>query len=195
MMKLIRPIWPAIILALFLGLVIPGASPQAHRDDQSEPDEHRVGDCDAERDDRRNDDEDCRRHHRDPIQVNRRDDLYFGTLIKLTGRGYVQISPQNGAQTVSGSVMATGDTHHAATFLIQGEPDALFSINLPDEVILSSAGSRHLRIRHLRSQPELFSRLDAMGRARVVVGGRLGLPNREVSGEFQGRFDIAVRYQ
>lgn len=152
-----------------------------------------------------------------PVAITTIQNIYFGTLVKgsLSGPVTVTVNPQVGnLPTISSSdssqVQALGGQTDAG-FLIAGEADRVVGVQYPSVIVMDKVGgsgsdAQKMSITNIlvdvwdSQDPslDLFNGssfiLPADGNVLLEVGGTLTVNNDDEVGEYQGTFDITVKY-
>lgn len=120
--------------------------------------------------------------------------LSFGAVSAGTTPGTVTVAP-DGTVSASGGVKV-GDTGavSAATFLLNGQPDTAFSIQLPSSLVLSSPSGDVMTVSGFTSQPNVTGQLDSSGAYVLRVGGTLQVGSAQQPGNYTGLMEVAVSY-
>jgi hypothetical protein len=119
--------------------------------------------------------------------------LGFGTVAVL-GSGSVTLHPLGG-RTAQGSVYLVNPDHGApAQVLVRStQPNLVFSMSIPDQIVLTAANGETLRVTSLTSTPAVKS--TGPGSALVVsIGGTLQFTRSPEPGTYQGSFPVTVFY-
>lgn len=131
-----------------------------------------------------------------PLSVQQTAPLSFGNLASGSSGGTVTISATTGARTATGNVAAlNGGTEGQAMFTITGQPNKEVTITLPTSITIDDqGGTGTLTASNLKASPTGEIKLDGTGRAKISVGGTLAVPGSARRGNYNGSFDIDVKY-
>ncbi|MEW6046951.1 MAG: DUF4402 domain-containing protein [Bacillota bacterium] len=129
------------------------------------------------------------------ISVSVSADLRFGDIVPGSTSGTVTIDPA-GARTVSGGVIALGESYGAASFTVSGEPGYSYTVTLPLSATLAS-GTNSMVVDTFTSSldPDGVGTLDANGNGTFTVGATLHVDAGQAPGTYSGSFDVSVDYQ
>ncbi len=123
-----------------------------------------------------------------PPTVRQERPLAFGKLLaEPSGRARITI-PATQDQPLPNPWSLDASPSHRARFLVQGEPGAVFVIELP-----SAVEGDGFMLTDFTALPDGLGQLDTSGRATITVGATLELA-RDAKGPIQARFAIGVRY-
>jgi hypothetical protein len=120
-------------------------------------------------------------------------EMNFGKFSPQRVGGTMNLSP-DGILTPSGTILTIGN-HNSASFLLTGENDATFTVNLPNEtVILKNQKQDVMKVSDWKSNIG-FGKL-ANGEAIVKVGATLAVNNINVNstGQYFGTYNITFSY-
>ncbi len=127
------------------------------------------------------------------LEINREESLRFGRFTTVSG-GVITVDPSSNSRNSSGDIVLLDGYFGAAEYKITGEPNKQFSILLPVEVGINSNNGNKIMITNISSSPSLRGRLDLNGEKIVYVGGNFEVKQKNLRGEYNGRFDIRVEY-
>jgi hypothetical protein len=125
--------------------------------------------------------------------------LSFGKFSPGSNGGEIQLSPE-GVRTVSGNVVLSGGGHSVGSFIITGEDQATFSINLPagQSLLTNLSGTKTMVVTHWESipAPGIGSGVLSGGTQEVKVGATLivGTMNDNPVGIYTGSYIITFAY-
>ncbi len=120
-------------------------------------------------------------------------EMNFGKFSPQRMGGVISISP-DGVLTPTGTILTLG-SHNSASFLITGEHDSTFAVNLPNEsVMLKNRKEDVMKVSDWKSDIVLGKLTN--GEAIVKVGATLAVNNINVNstGEYYGTYDITFSY-
>jgi hypothetical protein len=117
-----------------------------------------------------------------PISITKNSDLNFGSIVA-------------GSTT---KVIAPGSSENSenASFTIQGDPNVLFNIILPNTttLFLNGSGPQSLQVNTFVSNPANSGSLNVSGIRAVYVGASLNVPLTTTRGNYSGAFTVEVVY-
>lgn len=127
------------------------------------------------------------------------------TITTLNGLMFGDISPGSTAGTIvmtpSGARTATGGANinssvagNPASFDVQGDANASYSISLPVSVVLSDAASHTLVVDNFTSSPTPAGVLDSSGQQTLFVGASLNVSSNQAFGAYSGQMSVTVDY-
>ncbi|MFC1589297.1 DUF4402 domain-containing protein [Pseudomonadota bacterium] len=128
------------------------------------------------------------------IGMTTRNGLTFGDISAGTTSGTVILTPGGARTATGGTTIDTSTTGNPATFDIQGEPNASFSITLPVSVILSDTASHTMTVDNFTSSPTPSGVLDGSGQQTLFVGAVLNVSANQSFGSYSGQMSVTVDY-
>ncbi len=132
---------------------------------------------------------------RKEITVRQLSPIEFGAFTSGNSGGTVTIDAKSGGRSSSGGIATLGGNYGQAEFSIEGHPGEEVTIYLPDQLVLDGkGGAGSVRITKLVSEPPAVVMLDPEGRAKVKVGGMLNVSGGAYQGQYNGHFNLDVRY-
>jgi len=136
-----------------------------------------------------------------PISLYKMGDLSFGQIIPATIAGSVTIHPTYG-RSMSGVTVLPASFSSAALFKVTGKPNTHYVISLPVSASISTTGGAAMIIDHFIAVPDSdilgsppYASLGAGGYDMLRIGATLHIGANQVSGEYNGTFDIVVSYE
>jgi len=139
-----------------------------------------------------------------PIVLRNTQSLYFGALLVEPGSqaGLIKQHAAVGGGTREGDpagvtqVALSTDHWHNAEFVVQGEPDANFSVYLPKGKIQINSGSGPGSAPLFVPSMNYFtnSAIGANGQTNLWVGGFLNIPMNPAPGHYTAVFPVTVAY-
>ncbi len=127
------------------------------------------------------------------IAITKGSDLAFGTIIpSATAPGTVAIS-QAGVRTTTGVTGVPGGTITAATFTINGENNASYSLTIPATVTLSSGGDSMTATLNPSLDPNQSQTMGSSATA-LNVGASLAVGQNQAAGAYTAQFNVTVAY-
>lgn len=120
--------------------------------------------------------------------------IAFGDISSSSSLGTVTIGT-DGLRTTTGGVTVNRNTFGTpALYEVSGDPNALYSITLPDSVVLTSAAGSKMTVSNFSSIPALSGQLDAGGRQNVNIGATLGVGSFQPFGSYSGTMATTIEY-
>ena len=77
---------------------------------------------------------------------------------------------------------------------MSGEPNAYYSITLPDSIVLTSAAGNKMTVSNFTSAPAANGQLDEGGRQNLNIGATLGVGSFQPFGAYSGVMATTVEY-
>jgi len=127
-----------------------------------------------------------------PLEIERTQDLYFGTIAPSTSQNdTVAVSPDGSRNCGPALTCLTAD-HTAAAFAVYGEAEATYTISVPDQILIANGTGESMVISDVtgsKASGQLLSGEDSFS-----VGGTLAVAARQAAGRYTGTFTVAVEY-
>lgn len=133
------------------------------------------------------------------LTANENSQMSFGKFSPGTNGGEIHLSPQ-GVRTVSGNVVLSGGGQSAGSFIITGEDQATYSINLPSgqSLLTNTANNKTMAVVNWESLPPPGIGVGVLinGSQEVKVGATLmiGSMNDNPVGIYTGSYVITFSY-
>jgi len=129
-----------------------------------------------------------------PLEINKVADLNFGNIAAGTVSGTVMLTT-DGVRSGDGGVtlIAAGNEYNAASFEINGAPDATFTIDLSQSVNIYSDSDK-MEVIDFVSNLGDSAALNNEGIANMKVGATLIVEANQTPGLYEGTFDVTVAY-
>ena len=130
-----------------------------------------------------------------PFQIAPIADLRFGSIMQPATPGNVTISSA-GVVTTTLTFSATSGPRGPAIFVITGEPNRRFLVQLPAPIDISN-GTSTMRVDQFRANTAASGQVNFSSTGFYVlnVGGRLRVNANQEPGSYTGTFDVTVLYQ
>jgi len=130
-----------------------------------------------------------------PFQIAPIADLRFGSIMQPTAPGDVTISSA-GVVTTTLSFSTVSGPRGPAIFVVRGEPNRRFLVQLPTPIDISN-GTSTMRVDQFRANTDASGRVTFSSGGLYVlnVGGRLRVNANQEPGSYTGTFDVTVLYQ
>lgn len=129
------------------------------------------------------------------ISISATDHLVFGSFAAGSG-GTITVTP-SGSCSAGGNVILINSNCSRAEFLVTGDSNATYLIELPgdDFVVLTGPGN-DMVISSFVSNPAAGANglLNASGSQSISVGGTLNVGSNQAAGSYSGSFSVIVQY-
>ena len=100
----------------------------------------------------------------------------------------------NGMRSATGGVdINPADSYTPAKFIIEGTPNASFSIKLPNNIELRDSNGNRIEINNFKSSHQ-EGLLNANGALEITVGGQINLDPNQTSGDYSGTIVVELIY-
>jgi hypothetical protein len=120
--------------------------------------------------------------------------LRFGRVVAGLGtRGEVMIDPVTGERSLRGGVAELGGSHSCAEYVVQGEPNARFTITLPQRSELEGPQGRVV-LTDFRSSPSRTGVIGPRGMITVTVGATLVIEGAQPGGRYRTQFPVFLDF-
>jgi len=119
--------------------------------------------------------------------------LQFGDIFPSSSPGQVILSPAGLRTAVGGLLLGGLSPSGAAAFLVNGAPNATYSILLPTRVTLTGPAGT-LLVSDFTSAPSSSGVLSTTGSQTLNVGGTLTVAASQPDGDYSGTFGMTVAY-
>jgi Domain of unknown function (DUF4402) len=136
-----------------------------------------------------------------PFQIIAMDALRFGQIVSPTTSGTIVLSPLGVITATGGLLPSTAIIQTVSrgpgSFLITGNPNRQFVVDLPNGSIILRSGTRNLRMSAMSSNVSttVNPRLDASGFFVLTVGATLNIAADQQIGTYTGTYAATVVYQ
>lgn len=127
------------------------------------------------------------------LSITNTSSLEFGTISVSSTAGSVVVDVNGMRFTTGGVSINPAGMYTPAKFIIEGKPDASFSITLPDSVELRDGKGNTIHVDKLESSNK-SGNLDANGALEVKVGGKINLDANQKSGDYSGVMIVELNY-
>ena len=104
------------------------------------------------------------------------------------------LNPGSIRTATSGFEVNSAFTNSAAEFKIEGEPNAIYNISLPDSALLTDAQGNTLMVNRFTSLPKGSGVLEDNGQQQLSVGATLNLGASQSDGTYLGTMLITIHY-
>lgn len=128
-----------------------------------------------------------------PIQLEKFEDLSFGTIVAPRTATNLRMSPQG--DTAAADIPAPPDAS-PADFVVTGDAGMSFSIVLPEQIALAASNlTAPMMVDDFVSSIGNSGTLNSQGFAEFLVGANLHLASGQASGYYTGTFEVSVAYE
>ncbi len=129
-----------------------------------------------------------------PVSLNAQSGLKFADVTSKNSAGTVILSP-NGSRVATGGVdIKSGESSEPATFKVQGEPNAAYTINLPNSTVLTTPSGGTMVVNKFTSLPAISGLIDANGQQILTVGATLNVGSNQAYGSYAGTMVVTIQY-
>ena len=119
--------------------------------------------------------------------------LDFGTISASSTAGSVVVDASGSRFTTGGVTINPSGSFNPARFVIEGKPDANFSLKLPDSVELRDGNGNTILVEKFQiDNPE--GNLDSSGSMEIKIGGKINLDANQKSGDYSGVMVVELNY-
>jgi hypothetical protein len=129
-----------------------------------------------------------------PISLNTQSGLNFVDVSPNIFAGTVVLSPDGSRVATGGASIKSSVNGEAATFEVQGEPNAVYSISLPEAVLLTGSAGNNMLVDRFTSLPSSSGRISANGLQTLSVGARLNVGSNQAFGPYAGTMSVRIDY-
>ena len=120
--------------------------------------------------------------------------LVFGDISSGSTAGTVVMTATGSRSATGGATINTSVAGSPATFDVQGDANANYSITLPVSVVLSDASSHTMVVDNFTSTPTSSGVLGGSGQQSLFVGARLNAGSNQAFGSYSGQMSVTVDY-
>ena len=121
-------------------------------------------------------------------------DMVFGDIASTNAPGTVILSPDGSRVTTGGTFVNSTISGGPAVFDVNGLPNAVYAITLPNSVVLTGASGNSMVVDNFTSQPALSGLTDPGGEQNLFVGGTLNVNSNQAVGSYSGIMSVTVVY-
>ena len=127
------------------------------------------------------------------LSITNTSSMEFGSVMASTTAGSVVLGT-NGMRSATGGVdINPADSYTPAKFIIEGTPNASFSIKLPNNIELRDSNGNRIEINNFKSSHQ-EGLLNANGALEITVGGQINLDPNQTSGDYSGTIVVELIY-
>ena len=120
--------------------------------------------------------------------------LSFGDISASAIAGTIVMSPNGTRSATGGASFNSSGPGSPATFDIQGDANATYSITLPASVVLTDGSSNTMVVDSFSSSPTPSGVLDGSGQQTLFVGATLNVGSNQAFGSYSGLMSVTVAY-
>lgn len=120
--------------------------------------------------------------------------IVFGDISSSATSGTVTIGTDTSRNTTGGVTVNTNTSGTPALYEVSGDPNATYSVTLPESVVLTSAAGDRMIVNNFTSNPASNGQLDAGGRQIVNIGATLNVEGFQPFGTYRGVMATTVDY-
>jgi hypothetical protein len=121
----------------------------------------------------------------------------FGTIVKGSGSGTVQVDANAGQRNVGGVFGLSSPAPSNASYTVTGEGGQTISVSVPTAMTISGPGGYSLNV-DLSSTASgarnLSSAIGSAGSYSFTMGGTLYVPSGANTGAYTGSYSVTVQY-
>ena len=128
------------------------------------------------------------------INLAAQNGIVFGDISSSSSPGTVTIGTDGSRTTSGGATVNTNTSGTPALYEVSGDPNAFYSITLPDSIVLTSSAGNKMTVSNFNSVPAANGQLDAGGRQNVNVGATLGVGSFQPFGAYSGIMTTTIEY-
>ena len=129
-----------------------------------------------------------------PVSLNTQSGLKFADVSSKNSAGTVILSPNGSRIATGGADIKSGETSEPATFKVQGEPNAVYTINLPVSTVLTNPSGGTMVVNKFTSLPATSGLIDANGQQILTVGATLNVGGNQAYGSYAGTMVVTIQY-
>ena len=120
--------------------------------------------------------------------------IVFGDISASSSPGTVTIGTDGSRTTTGGASVNTNTTGTPALYQVSGDPNAFYSITLPDSIELTSAAGNKMTVSNFNSIPANNGQLDSSGQQNMNIGATLGIGSFQPFGAYSGVMNTTIEY-
>jgi len=113
--------------------------------------------------------------------------------VTVTGAGELIVNT-DGTSSITGLIASRG-TVSPAVLSITGMPNTYFVVSLPTNIQITSGASILYVNSFVCNFPNKVGKTDSNGKADLIIGGRLQIPEAVTFGEHTGVINLVINYQ
>lgn len=120
--------------------------------------------------------------------------IVFGDIAASAIPGTVTIDVDGSRTTTGGATVNSNTSGTPARYEVTGDPNALYSITLPDNVVITSSAGDSMVVSNFISAPAGGGQLDSGGRQNLTVGATMNVGSFQPFGAYTGVMAATVEY-
>ena len=120
--------------------------------------------------------------------------IVFGDIAASSIPGSVSIDVDGSRTSTGGATVNSNTSATPARYEVTGDPNALYSITLPESVVITSAAGDRMVVDSFVSTPSSGGQLDAGGRQNLTVGATMRVGSFQPFGAYTGVMATTVEY-
>lgn len=128
------------------------------------------------------------------ISMTTTNGLIFGDISSSATAGTVSMTTTGTRTSTGGATINSSVAGNPATFDVQGEANANYTISLPVSVVLSDSASHTMVVDNFTSSPSPSGVLDGSGKQTLFVGATLNVGSNQAFGAYSGQMSVTVDY-
>ena len=128
------------------------------------------------------------------ITVRTINGIFFGDISSSAEAGTLILSAGGVRVTTGGVNVNRAIAGRPATFDIQGDPNATYSVTFPAAVIMTNGSPNSMVIDKFTSSPDTTGVIDASGQQTLYVGATLNVNSNQAFGSYSGELTVTVDY-
>ncbi|MFT5400815.1 MAG: hypothetical protein ACI8XW_003626 [Gammaproteobacteria bacterium] len=129
-----------------------------------------------------------------PISMSTQNGMEFNDVESENSAGTVVLSP-NGSRIATGGIgIKSSKGGEPATFKVEGEPNAVYTISLPPSVVMTDSVGNTMIVDNFTSLPAAIGSLDTTGQQTLYVGGTLNVKKHQEYGPYSGAMSVTIQY-
>ncbi|MCP4433282.1 MAG: DUF4402 domain-containing protein [Gammaproteobacteria bacterium] len=129
-----------------------------------------------------------------PVSLNTQSGLEFADVSSNKSAGTITLSPNGSRVATGGADIKSAESGGPATFKVQGEPNAVYTIKLPESAVLSNPSGGTMVINKFTSLPATAGKIDANGEQILSVGATLNVGSNQNYGSYAGTMVVTIQY-
>jgi hypothetical protein len=129
-----------------------------------------------------------------PVSMNTQNGLSFADISVKKSAGTVVLSPDGNRATTGGTSIKSSVPSEPAAFTVSGEPNAAYTISLPEASVLTNSQGSTMVVTKFTSLPAISGLIDANGQQELFVGGTLNVGNNQAYGPYTGTMVVTIQY-
>ena len=120
--------------------------------------------------------------------------IVFGDIAASAIPGTVTIDVDGSRTSTGGATVNSNTSGTPARYEVTGDPNALYSITLPDTVVITSSAGDSMVVSNFISAPSGGGQLDSGGRQNLTVGATMNVGSFQPFGAYTGVMATTVEY-